>query len=210
MIVVNFKNYVSGTKALKLAKKIEKSNKKIIVAVPTLDLKEIAKKTKLRVFAQHVDTIGDRATGFVTLGALKKSGAVGTLINHSEHKVNPKDFDFILGSLKKSNTKVIACASSIKEARILSKYNPWAIAFEDPKLIGTGKSVTKYNPQTIKNFVKALSNTKIIPLCGAGISNFNDYKKAKELGCRGVLISSAIANSRNTGKFLGDLKNERN
>ena len=38
--------------------------------------------------------------------------------------------------------------------------------------------------------------------CGAGISTASDIKEAKKLGCKGVLISSAIAKSRNPEGFL--------
>ena len=204
IIAINFKNYVYGKKALDLAKKIKKYLPKAIVCVPALDLKDIANKTKLQVFAQYVDH-SNTGTGHITPKAVKIAGGKGTLINHFEHKENYKIFNLVLGDLEEAKLRTIACASAVWEAKILAKYKPWAIAYEDPELIGTGKSVTKYNPKSIKEFVKNLKGTKIIPLCGAGINSKEDVMEAKKLGCKGVLIASAIANSKNPEKILREI-----
>ena len=103
---------------------------------------------------------------------------------------------------KKINLKVIVCAANLIEVKKIKKLNPFAIAFEDPKLISTGKSITKYKTNELKKFVSLLKNTKIIPLCGAGINSKNDYLEALNLGCKGILVSSVIANSKNPEIFL--------
>lgn len=205
-IIVNFKNYKIGDGVLKLTKFIEKILPKAMVAVPALNLKEISEKTKLRVFAQHLETI-NYGTGYVTDKAVRKIGIKGTLINHSENKIPIKEYKLVLRSLERSKIKTIACASSIEEVKLLMKHKPWAIAYEDPKLIGTKKSVTRYAPREIKKFVGILKKSNIIPVCGAGISSINDIIQAKKLGCKGILISSAIANSspKRAEKFLKDI-----
>lgn len=204
MLIVNFKTYKQGKEVLKLIKEIEKYNKKAIVCLQPTDIC-LSQKTKLKVFSQHIDfqTKG-KNTGFIVAETIISLGAAGSLLNHSEHPLN---FETIKKTIKNSKKlKLIVCTSSIREVKKIKKLKPYAIAFEDPKLIATKKSITKHNPKKIKKFVQILKDTKIIPICGAGISNSKDYKKALELGCRGVLVSSAIANSKNPIKFLKSIK----
>ena len=204
MIVINFKNYKAGKNVLNLAKKIH--NKNVIVAVPAVNIKEVSEKTKLKVYAQHADyKTSERSTGFITPRSIKEAGARGTLLNHSEHKIKLREIKETIEECKKINLKIIACASNLREANQIKKFKPFAIAFEDPKLISTGKSITKYKADKLKKFVSLLQNTKIIPLCGAGINSKEDILEAKKLGCKGVLISSAVANSKNPEKFLNEV-----
>jgi len=206
MIVINFKNYKTGKNVLELAKKIEKHLPSAIAAVPPMYLGLVSFHTKLRAFAQHIDSKdGKRSTGFILPESVKKAGAKGSLLNHSEHKISIKEMKKTIKNCNKLNLKIIACSSNLPLVKKIKKLKPLAIAFEDPKLIATGKSITKYNPDSIRKFVSLLKNTKIIPLCGAGINSAEDYHEALKLGCRGVLISSAIANSKNPEKFLKKL-----
>jgi triosephosphate isomerase len=205
MIIVNFKNYKTGVKVLSLAKKI---HGKIIVAVPRLNIKEILEKTKLKVYAQHVDYQNyEKTTGFTTPKGLKESGVEGSLLNHSEHKIKLQEIKKTIKESKKVNLKLIVCVSNLKEANQIKKLKPFAIAFEDPKLVSTKKSITKYKANDLKKFVSLLKNTKIIALCGAGINSKEDYTEALKLGCKGVLISSAVANSKKPETFLKKLTN---
>ncbi len=166
----------------------------IICLQPT----DISLKTKLNVFSQHVDYYEkSKNTGYVIPEAIKDAGAKGLLLNHSEHKVSIKIIGETIKRCRKLGLKIIVCISSLKQVKQIKNFNPYAIAFEDSKLIATGKSITKYNPEKIKKFVNLLEKIKIIPICGAGISSIEDYKKARVLGCKGVLISSAIVNSKN-------------
>ena len=206
MIIVNFKNYKTGKDVLKLDKKIEKYISKAIIAVPALNIKEVSEKTKLKVFAQHVDfQEKGKTTGFIIPESLKESGAIGSLLNHSEHKISFVNIKKTINRCKKLNFKIILCASNLNEVKKFKKLKPYAIAFEDPKLISTGKSITKYNTKGLKKFVSLLKKSKIIPICGAGISSVEDAKESKRLGCYGVLVASAIANVKNPDRFLKNL-----
>lgn len=206
LIVINFKNYKTGKQVLELAKKIEKYIPKAIVTVPAVNIKEIAEKTKLKVYAQHVSPFRKgSATGYVIPDAVKAAGAFGTLLNHSEHKIINSKLKEIVELSKKAKLKLIICTSNINEVRKIKSLKPYAIAFESPELISTGKSITKYNPKAIKEFVSVLKGTKIIPLCGAGINSARDVLEAEKLGCKGVLIASAIANSKNPEKVLNEI-----
>lgn len=210
MIIINFKNYRVGIEALKLAKQIEKYLPKAIVAVSAIDIEMIKSKTKLTVIAQHADPQdSNRATGYNTLKALKDAGAKGTLINHSEHPVTISDIFKTLILSKKLKIKGIVCTSNLRGMKSILNYRkikPYAIAFEDSKLIGTGKSITKYESEDIKKFVAIMKKTNIIPLCGAGISKAEDVQQAYKLGCKGVLIASTIANAKNPIPLLKELR----
>lgn len=194
MIIINTKNYLNEKELNSLSKKIEKINSQIILAVPAIYLKEISKKSKLKIFAQHTDPyLGETSTGAVSAKAIKLSGAKGTLINHSEYPLLFSEIENIISQCKKNNLISVVCSSNLKEIKHLKKISPTAIAFESPELISTEKSITSHNPKKIIKFVKILKDTNIIPLCGAGISNKNDIKEAYRLGCKGVLIASAVA-----------------
>jgi triosephosphate isomerase len=207
MIIINFKNYKTGKKALKLAKLIQKINKNIIVAVPATDIEEIAKNTKLKVYAQHVSyKKPGKSTGYIIPEEIKIAGAKGSIINHSEHRIPLNEIKQTVQRLKKLKLKTLVCIRSLKELAEIKKLKPDFIAYEDPKLISTKKSITKYRKDSLKKFVDMLKRTNINPICGAGIHTKEDILEAYKLGCKGVLIASAIANSKNPEKFLKEIK----
>jgi triosephosphate isomerase (TIM) len=205
LIVINFKTYSksTGKKAVNLAKMISGA----ILCVQTADISEIA-RLKKTVYAQHIDYFEQgRNTGFITPESVKNSGAKGTLINHSEHKL---DYDVIkktINRCKKIRLTTIVCADSVEEAKKIALFGPEFIAFEIPELISTGKSVTEYKGEEIKNFVKSVTkiNNKIKVLCGAGITKKEDVAVARELGCQGVLLASGIVFSKNPGKLVKEM-----
>lgn len=208
-IIVNFKNYIHGKESLDLTKKIKKQLPKAIVCVSPVDVRSIEYYTKARIFSQNVDLIKKgKSTGFINPVNIKHAKAEGTLLNHSEHKVPFKNIKEILKNCKKINLKVIVCASTLNEVKNLKKLKPWAIAYEETKLISTKQSITKQSPGSIKKFTGILKGTKILPLCGAGINSVEDIIEAKKLGCKGILISSAIANTdtKKAEKFLKEIR----
>ena len=206
MIIVNFKNYKRGKAALELARTIYLYSNQCIVAVSALDIKEISQNTGLKVFAQHTDPHEPgKSTGFIIPETLQENGAIGTLLNHSEH---PLTLDSIKKTVKRCNErglKVVICAKNLTQVKSFKSLNPYAIAFEDPKLIASGKSIVSSEPKTVSKFVKLLENTEILPICGAGISSGEDVKKAYELGCKGVLLASAIADTHEPERILKEI-----
>ena len=140
MIIINFKNYKTSDDALHLAQTIEKYLPAAIIAVSGVDIGYLSYYTKLKVYAQHFDSAkGEKNTGFITSKAIKSQDAVGSLLNHSEHKLSLKEIEKSLKIAKKYNLRIVICAHSIKEIKqILNLYpRPYAIAFEDSKLIST-------------------------------------------------------------------------
>lgn len=206
MILINFKNYVHRKSSLDLAKKIQRYLPRAAVSVSPVDLALISKNTKLKVLAQHFDKEeSDRATGFLTPQAVKSTGAFGSILNHSEHRLKEKEIINLVWLAHKHNIKVVLCVPTIRAAKKLMHLKPYAMAYEDKKLVGTGKSITKYRKGKVKKFAKLLRSKDIIPLCGAGVSTAADVKAAYDYGCKGVLIASAIADARNPDKILRDL-----
>jgi triosephosphate isomerase (TIM) len=194
MIIINFKNYSTNLKLIARAQLVEKYLPNAIIAVPLTDIFEVTAETKLKVFAEHIDwQEKGRATGFIIPEEVKNDGATGSLLNHSEHRLKFSTVKTTLARAAKAKLKIILCASSVKEVKKFAPLKPWAIAYEDPKLVASGKSITKYKTEEVKKFAQLLKKTKIIPICGAGIHSVADIKAAKKLGCHGVLIASAIA-----------------
>ncbi|HII36197.1 MAG TPA: triose-phosphate isomerase [Nitrosopumilaceae archaeon] len=205
MFIINFKNYeeIAGTKALNLAKIVEKVSKKykikIAVAPPQHLLTEIT-RCNIPVLAQHLDIakIGS-TTGFMVPEIVKKSLVRGSLINHSEHRIPGNQISELVSRLKKLGMISVVCVKDISEVRKYVKLNPDYIAIEPPELIGTGKAVSKERPEIITRSVTAVkqakNSTKL--LCGAGIVSGEDVAKAIQLGAKGILVASGIVKAKN-------------
>lgn len=205
IIVINLKTYKQGKDSLKIASSIEKVDKKIIIGVQPENIYEIAKKTKLKVYSQHVDYFEpSRYTGYIIPEAVKKAGAKGTFLNHSEHKLKFRILKKTIKRCKQIKLKTLAFASNLKEAKKIQKLKPDYLVIEPPELVGGRKSVSKYRPQLIKNIKK---NLKIPFLVGAGIHTKQDVKIALKLGASGIAVSSAITKAKKPAKKLRELIN---
>ena len=211
MFIINCKNYneISGEKINKLSTIAEKISKKykipIAIAPPHHQLASIRWTTgrylsKLLVFAQHLDDakVGS-TTGYLIPEIVKKSKVNGALINHSEHRISPKEIINLVKRLKKLKMKTVVCVKNVREAETYAKLNPTYIAIEPPELIGTGRAISNERPELITKSLyvvkKAKNSTKL--LCGAGIVTTKDVKRAMELGSHGILVASGIIKSRN-------------
>jgi triosephosphate isomerase (TIM) len=203
IIVINFKTYKQGKSAINLAKSIGKVDKNIIIGVQASDIYEISKTVKNPVYAQHVDyEEKGRATGFVLPEAVKKDRAVGTFLNHSEHKLSFGVLKRTMIRCKKVGLKTMVFASSLKEALKIEKLKPDYLVYEPPELVGGKISVSSAKPELIEKIAKKL---KMKVLVGAGVHNPEDIRTALKLGASGIAVSSAIANVKNPGKELKNL-----
>ncbi len=210
MLVTNFKTYPesTGENALKLAKLHEEvASKEIIIAVQPADISRVS-SLGIQVFAQHVDAIEQgRHTGYITPESVKAAGADGVMLNHSEHPMKAWDVENAIKLCKKIGLKTLVFVSDLSEASDLKSYEPDYLAYEIPELIGTGKPISKEKPDELKEFVKKIKDSKIIPLCGAGISTGEDARIAKELGTRGVVVASAIVKASDPKSVIEELVN---
>lgn len=212
LYIINFKTYKEGTseKAINLAKiisEISKEKEVEIWAVPQFtDLKEVA--SIVPSISQHIDPISSGAhTGAILPLAIKSTGAIGTLINHSERRIGLGEIEKCIKLAKELGLKTICCAEDIEKVMEIAKFKPDYIAYEPPELIGSGKSVSQEKPDVVEQFVGVLSDidSSIIPLCGAGVSDREDVEMAKKLGTRGVLVASAIVKTSNQRVALNNL-----
>jgi triosephosphate isomerase len=193
---------VAGEKIVELseiAKDISNSNNvQIMIAPPQNSLFYLSQFVKLPLICQHIDyeKIG-ATTGFIIPELAKSYGASGSLINHSEHRIEYEVIQNLIERLRQLNMTSIVCASSSQEVGKFARLHPDMIAIEPPELIGTGKAVSKVNPSIITESVKEAGryseNIKVI--CGAGIVDKTDIKSAINLGSQGILLASGLIKS---------------
>ena len=211
MIIVNFKTYkeASGKNGIDLALKLCEASKDLnidlIISPQTIDLKEMVEKVDCSIWAQHVDAKEQgRTTGFLSAQAVKEAGVEGVLLNHSEHKLSVGEIGEALSRSKEAGLKTLIFADSLKEASVVSQFNPDYIGYEPPELIASpDTSVARAKPEVIKNVIDELPNSKI--LVGAGVKDSVDVETSMKLGAVGIALSSAIVLAEDPVKILEDL-----
>ncbi|MBW2970396.1 triose-phosphate isomerase [Candidatus Woesearchaeota archaeon] len=205
LTIINFKAYrnSTGANAIKLAKICSKF-KNVAIAVQPADIHATA-RCKLPVLAQHVDLIEYGAkTGWILPESCQQMGAIGSLVNHSEHRIPMQQIKKTIERLRKLKMISIACAATPKEAVQIAKFKPDVIAIEPPELIGGNISVSEAKPEVI---TKTTHKIKTPVLCGAGVHTRKDVQHAIKLGAKGILVAHAITNAKNPGKALKELVN---
>ncbi|MFQ5968887.1 MAG: triose-phosphate isomerase [Nitrososphaerales archaeon] len=216
LFIVNFKNYteISGEKSVKLAQSaasVAKDTKvKIAVAPPQASLALLASQVRIPVFAQHLDHSNTGSTtGFMVPEMAKSYGVGGSLINHSEHRIQRAKIKQLVKKLRKLRMVSVVCARSPHEVKKLASFKPDYIAIEPPELIGSGIAVSKAKPSVITRSINVANhvNAKVNVICGAGILDASDVSAAIRLGSRGILVASGIVKSRNWRAKIRELAN---
>ena len=213
-IVLNVKTYSQalGKKSLDIAKIMDKVGKEtdvsMAISVQATDIKIVSENVDIPVYAEHIDPIRPGShTGWTLPEAVKDAGAVGTLINHSEHRLKLADIDICIKRAKELGLDHIVCSNNVSTSKAIATFKPDFVAVEPPELIGGDISVTTADPGIVQKSVEAVrtidKNVKV--LCGAGVKNGNDVKKAVELGSEGVLLASGIVKADNKEKVIRDL-----
>jgi len=211
MLFVNFKTYPLGTSeaAVRLAQTCFQvaaaTGVEIVPIVQVVDLYRVHQEVGEHLWTQHVDGIGyGPHTGWILPAAVRDSGAAGTLLNHSEHKLEQDKLTTAVQFAKRVGLQVLFCASSLEELKSVTALKPDFIAYEPPELIGTTTSVSQAKPEIIKQAVSLLPHG--IPLIvGAGIHASTDVTTALQLGATGVLVSSDILTADHPQEELEDL-----
>lgn len=200
-IIVNMKAYPQslGKKSVSLAEDVmEAGDEKDIhvgVSPQYADLYRVTSQVDVPVFAQHVDDLEPgRGTGYLLPEAAKKAGSVGSLVNHSERRLEKEEIGKRVERLKEIDMTSVVCAEDPDAAAEVAEFSPDMVAVEPPELIGTGRSVSQVKPDVIEKTVDKVHNVDpdVHVLCGAGVSNKEDVKIALELGAEGILIASAV------------------
>jgi triosephosphate isomerase len=214
VVIINFKTYsqATGEKAVTLAKTCEAVSREfdvpIVIAPQISDLYRIVQAVDIPVFSQHMDP-GEpgRYTGHVLGEALVEAGCSGTLLNHSENRMQLADIELAVTKARKLNLYTVVCTNNQAVSVAAATMKPNSVAVEPPELIGTGISVSQARPEVISGTVEQIRNVnkEVVILCGAGISNGDDVSSAMNLGSQGVLLASAVATSDKPADVLRSL-----
>lgn len=192
MIVVNFKAYeqATGEKAVNLAqicKQIADASGIRIVAVPQLADIPACAAVGIECWTQKYEP--------------QVKGNVGTLLNHSDHRIDRPTLDRTL--LELVGIEICICAASAKEAINLSDAGVDYVAFEPPDLIGNrDKSVSSERPEEIQEIVNSV---RCPVLVGAGIHSAADVKASLAFGAKGILVATDIVLAQDPQKELREL-----
>jgi len=214
VVIINFKTYpqATGETAVALAKTCESVSKEfdvpIVVAPQISDLYRVAQIVDIPVFSQHMDP-GEqgRFTGHVLGEALVEAGCSGTLLNHSENRMQLADVELAVTKARRLKLYTTVCTNNPAVSVAAATMKPDSVAVEPPELIGTGISVSQAQPEVISGTVELIRNVNkdVVILCGAGISNGDDVAAAMRLGSQGVLLASAVAKSESPADVLRSL-----
>jgi triosephosphate isomerase len=213
-VIINFKVYseIEGERSSNLAEICDniaqETGANIMVCPPMVELSYVADMVEIPVFSQNVDPKKPGSgTGYTTPSLVKAAGAVGTLINHSEHKQPAEDVGACVNLSRDLGLITCVCADTVDIARSLASFSPDYIAVEPPELIGGDISVTTANPDIVRDTVDSVKSVdrKIKVLCGAGVKNGNDVKTAVELGAEGVLLASGVVKAADPEAVIRDL-----
>lgn len=210
MLITNFKTYESATgqAAVDLAKihqeVFKETGVEIAVAVQAADIWRVSQEVGISVFAQHIDAVGyGSSTGHILAESVKAAGAMGTILNHSEHRLERNVLKACITRAKEAGLKVIVCAKDPEEGASFLEFEPDWIAVEPPELIGGDISVSTAQPEIIESAARLIGGEKL--LVGAGVKNGEDVKIALKLGAKGVLLASGITKASNPKEVLRDL-----
>ncbi len=213
LIALNLKAYAesSGERGLKLcetASEVSMLTGVRIVVCPDATLLSKAAERGADVFAQGVEGREPGPfTGALTALMLKEAGAKGSLLNHSERRIPADAIKSAIDALHSNGLESMLCTRDIRESAQYSVFKPTYIAIEPPELIGSGISVSTAKPEVVRGAVQSIRQyaPDVRVICGAGISNAADVKKAVELGAEGVLLASAYVRSKDPRKLLMDM-----
>jgi triosephosphate isomerase (TIM) len=214
LIALNVKTYTeaTGVNALEIARLMEKIAKEtgvsMAIAVQAADITRCANTVSIPAFAQHIDPIKPgSSTGWTLPEAVKAAGAVGTLINHSEHRLLLADIDTCITRAKELRLDSLVCTNNVATSKAVATFSPSMIAVEPPELIGGDISVTTADPEIVSTTVKAVReiNKTVVILCGAGVKSGKDVGMAVELGAQGVLLASGVVKAKDKEAVLRDL-----
>lgn len=218
-IIVNYKTYNQGfgPAGLELTRSMEElaeaSGVCLAAAAGPVDVANYAAICKVPVLAQHVDpaTFGS-FTGAVLAEAVAAYGAVGTLVNHSERRLQLADIGKVLDRCRQNKLLTVLCTDTVATTASGAALHPDYLAVEPPELIGGDISVSTARPEVVSGAVEAArevaegQGTPVVPvLCGAGVKTRTDVAKAMELGAQGILLASGVVKAVDPKSVLEDL-----
>ena len=203
IIALNFKTYAQafGENSLRLAKIAEEVSEQfgvtIAVAPPMIDLARVAAEVEIPVFAQHVDPYKPGShTGSIIAEDVKAAGAVGSLVNHSEHRLRLADIGMVLERLRENELISLLCTDTVETAKAAIAI--WDQAKEEMEILNylhTEKNIDG----NLSNYLRFAGRSKSaemrlyikawamgVPLlCGDDDYNYEDFTNNSALVLRG-------------------------
>jgi triosephosphate isomerase len=208
-VLVNLKAYDCDPVAVAAtaADVAEETGARIAVAPQAARLGAVA-ATGVETWAQHVSPVSHGShTGSTHADAVATTGAVGTLLNHSEKRLKLADIDDGLDAADAAGLETVVCANNPDQIAAATALGPDAVAVEPPELIGGDESVATADPDIVRDAVDAAEdvNDDVDVFCGAGIATGEDVAAAHDLGADGVLLASGVALADDPEAVLRDL-----
>lgn len=201
---MGLKGYMYGAEAVRLATAADRLADELGVTIvfdpQHVDIPAVARATRhIRVFAQHMDpvTVG-RGAGYVLPEALREAGAVGTLLNHAEHRLTLADIASTIRRARELGMSTVVCADSPEQAAAVAMLGPDVVLAEPPDLIATDRSAATEIPWFVERSVEAVRRVDpdILVMCGAGVRTPEDAARMMRLGVDGTGSTSAIVKAR--------------
>ena len=191
-----------------LARRGRAARVRVALAPSGPDLAWLAHRLPIPILAQHADPVDAGArTGAMVPESIGAAGAAGSLVNHSERPLTDTQVGEAVRRLGSLGLVAVVCAPNVRAARRLARFRPPYLAVEPPELIGGDVSVSSARPQVISGTVDAVrsvsAGTRV--LCGAGIHDRTDVRRALELGAEGILVASAITRAPHPGRAIDEL-----
>jgi len=214
LFLLNLKVYPEclGPAAERLALSLEELGRgagvAVAIAPATPDLGRVAAVVGIPVLAQHADADPAGAhTGFVPPESIRAAGGQGSLVNHSEHPIPLAQARDVVVRLSATGLVAVVCAPTVVSARQLAVLHPAYLAIEPPELIGGHRAVSTARPEVVSDTVAAVRavDPSVAVLCGAGVHDRRDVRRALELGSAGVLVASAVARAPSARNAIAEL-----
>ncbi|HEY6238116.1 MAG TPA: triose-phosphate isomerase, partial [Thermoplasmata archaeon] len=180
----------------------------VAIAPATPDLGRLARALSIPVLAQHADAgeAGAR-TGWTVPATIRAAGGRGSLLNHSEHPMEDEGIAAGVVGLRSLDLVPVVCAKDVADAGRLARFRPPYLAVEPPELIGGDRSVSTTRPEVVSETVDVVRRVapRTLVLCGAGVHDRDDVRRAIELGSQGVLVASAVTKAPSPRSAIAEL-----
>lgn len=232
LLVFNLKVYEEslGPGAVKIAKACAKAaatrqGTLTLVAPDALDARAVQKalagKANVKACLQSVDAGGwGKQTGHMPIEAAIAAGFRASILNHQEHRVPFEKAAEVIQKVNRHNQEkaqnnpenpdyftLVVCAKDPDEGARLAGAGATIVAAEIAELIGTLQSLTRLNPQFVKDAVAKIqaAHPSVQVLAGAGVADASDVRKGVELGVTGAILATAIVKSKRPAGLAGGM-----
>lgn len=214
-LIINFKSFhlYKGSNCIKLAKEIEQISKQnsfpIAICPPIHCLSTIINEVDLPTFSQVVDPLlKGNFTAKMPIETLVDSGATGILLS-DDLSMSLKDSEFILRTARTLKLLTVFISTNVAISAAVSKLDPHGIAFSPPDYASDGTTVASSTLDPIENHIRRIKieNSRVFPICGAGIKTSADIKKAIELGSHGIMLDDQFLQSSDREKRISEFIN---